>query len=125
MTRAAKPQRSQFFQRQSKTLLQTFDFQCELVNILNRCTWFSGKVSILEESALDSFNSEISRQAADRSDASMKLNAHEIYKELRLRGYDYGKTFQGILESNTAGTLEGHHSNYSQVNVGRTVFLII
>ncbi|XP_006801726.2 fatty acid synthase, partial [Neolamprologus brichardi] len=63
----------------------------------------SGKVSILEDSALDSFNGEISREAADRSDASMKLNAHEIYKELRLRGYDYGKTFQGILESNTAG----------------------
>lgn len=61
-------------------------------------------MSILEESALDSFHSEISRQAADRSDVSMKLNAHEIYKELRLRGYDYGKTFQGILESNTAGT---------------------
>lgn len=92
------------FQRQSKTRLQTFDFQYELVNIQNR--WFSGKVSILEDSALDSFNGEISREAADRSDASMKLNAHEIYKELRLRGYDYGKTFQGILESNTAGTLE-------------------
>lgn len=92
------------FQRQSKTRLQTFDFQYELVNIQNR--WFSGKVSILEDSALDSFSGEISREAADRSDASMKLNAHEIYKELRLRGYDYGKTFQGILESNTAGTLE-------------------
>lgn len=33
----------------------------------------------------------------------MKLTAREIYKELRLRGYDYGKTFQGILESNYAG----------------------
>ena len=33
----------------------------------------------------------------------MKLAARDIYKELRLRGYDYGKTFQGILESNNAG----------------------
>lgn len=33
----------------------------------------------------------------------MKLMASDVYKELRLRGYDYGKTFQGILESNQAG----------------------
>lgn len=66
--------------------------------------WFSGKVSILEDAALDSFRSQISQQAAnDDGDPKMKLTAHDIYKELRLRGYDYGKTFQGILESNNAG----------------------
>lgn len=63
----------------------------------------SGKVSILEDAALESFHSEISRQAASITDPSKKLKVQEIYKELRLRGYDYGKTFQGILESNTAG----------------------
>uniref|UniRef100_A0A7N5ZVY8 Fatty acid synthase n=1 Tax=Anabas testudineus TaxID=64144 RepID=A0A7N5ZVY8_ANATE len=36
-------------------------------------------------------------------DPKMKLTDHDIYKELRLRGYDYGKTFQGILESNKEG----------------------
>ncbi|XP_030610501.1 LOW QUALITY PROTEIN: fatty acid synthase [Archocentrus centrarchus] len=69
----------------------------------------SGKVSILEDAALESFHSEISRQAASITDPSKKLKAQEIYKELRLRGYDYGKTFQGILESNTtadSGKLE-------------------
>ncbi|KAM6951887.1 fatty acid synthase [Aplochiton taeniatus] len=64
----------------------------------------SGKVSVLEDAALDSFRSQISRPAPDdQSDPKMKLSAHDIYKELRLRGYDYGKTFQGILESNNAG----------------------
>ncbi|XP_037610720.1 fatty acid synthase [Sebastes umbrosus] len=64
----------------------------------------SGKVSILEDAALDSFRSQISQQAAsDDGDPKMKLTSHDIYKELRLRGYDYGKTFQGILESNNAG----------------------
>uniref|UniRef100_A0A8P4GFA7 Fatty acid synthase n=1 Tax=Dicentrarchus labrax TaxID=13489 RepID=A0A8P4GFA7_DICLA len=64
----------------------------------------SGKVSILEDAALDSFHSQISQQAAnDSGDPKMKLTAHDVYKELRLRGYDYGKTFQGILESNNAG----------------------
>lgn len=66
--------------------------------------WFSGKVSILEDAALDSFRSKISQQAASNNgDLKMKLTALDIYKELRLRGYDYGKTFQGILESNNAG----------------------
>lgn len=64
----------------------------------------SGKVSILEEAALDSFHSQISQQTANSdSDPKVNLTAHDIYKELRLRGYDYGKTFQGILESNNNG----------------------
>lgn len=64
----------------------------------------AGKVSILEDSALDSFHSQISKPVAgDDGDPKLRLTAHDIYKELRLRGYDYGKTFQGILESNNAG----------------------
>uniref|UniRef100_A0A8C2AGS9 Fatty acid synthase n=1 Tax=Cyprinus carpio TaxID=7962 RepID=A0A8C2AGS9_CYPCA len=39
----------------------------------------------------------------DHTDPKLLLKAGDIYKELRLRGYDYGKTFQGILESNNAG----------------------
>ncbi|KAG7507376.1 fatty acid synthase [Solea senegalensis] len=63
----------------------------------------SGKVSLLEDAALDSFHSQIGQQVSNDSDPKMKLTTHDIYKELRLRGYDYGKTFQGILESNNAG----------------------
>lgn len=70
--------------------------------------WPSGKVSVLEDAALDSFHGQIGRPAADSAeDPSMKLSTHDIYKELRLRGYDYGKTFQGILESNNAGACAG------------------
>lgn len=58
---------------------------------------------ILEDAGLDSFHRQISQQAASESNPKMKLTAHDIYKELRLRGYDYGKTFQGILESNNEG----------------------
>lgn len=64
----------------------------------------SGKVSILEDAPLDSFHHQIRHQTdQNNDDPKMKLTAHDIYKELRLRGYDYGKTFQGILESNNAG----------------------
>ena len=63
-----------------------------------------GKISLLEDAALDSFHGQIRQQAANNDgEPKMKLTAHDIYKELRLRGYDYGKTFQGILESNNEG----------------------
>lgn len=65
---------------------------------------FSGKVMPLEDAALDSFHSQISRQVSNSNcDPRMKLTSSDVYKELRLRGYEYRKTFQGILESNNAG----------------------
>lgn len=64
----------------------------------------SGKVSVLEEAALDSFHSQMAEPVIIESEElKLRLKAGDIYKELRLRGYDYGKTFQGILESNNAG----------------------
>ncbi|KAM4525063.1 fatty acid synthase isoform 2-T2 [Odontesthes bonariensis] len=63
----------------------------------------SGKVSLLEDSALDSFHSHIHQKTPSDGDSKMQLKAHDVYKELRLRGYDYGKTFQGILECNNGG----------------------
>ncbi|XP_047465414.1 LOW QUALITY PROTEIN: fatty acid synthase [Mugil cephalus] len=63
----------------------------------------SGKVSFLEDATLDAFHSQISRLASNDSDPKTNLSTHDVYKELRLRGYDYKKAFQGILESNNAG----------------------
>lgn len=55
---------------------------------------------------MDSSQTKLSEQAAgDVSDTKMKLSTLDIYKELRLRGYDYGKTFQGILETNNFGKI--------------------
>ncbi|KAJ3607846.1 hypothetical protein NHX12_024897 [Muraenolepis orangiensis] len=65
----------------------------------------SGKVSLMEDAALDAFHAQVSQAVTkdDEEDPKMNLTTHDVYKELRLRGYDYGKTFQGILESNNAG----------------------
>ena len=38
-------------------------------------------------------------QTNDSSNESIKLSNKEIYKELRVRGYDYGPSFQGLLEA--------------------------
>lgn len=54
---------------------------------------------------MDSFQNNLSEQSAgDGGNPNMKLTTNDIYKELRLRGYDYGKAFQGILETNNAGS---------------------
>ena len=58
----------------------------------------SGKISIPELPALsDNFKD------APSVDGEVHLTADCIYKELRLRGYDYGPTFQGILGANSSG----------------------
>lgn len=33
----------------------------------------------------------------------LRLSKRDVYKELRLRGYDYGPTFQGILSAHNQG----------------------
>ncbi|XP_030061052.1 fatty acid synthase [Microcaecilia unicolor] len=65
----------------------------------------SGKISILEENGLKNFQNHLSVCAAAdyESDTSFRLSAGDIYKELRLRGYDYGPTFHGILGSSMSG----------------------
>lgn len=68
--------------------------------------WIPGQVNLLEEANLSSFHHQISQAAAHkRENPEVKLTASEVYKELRLRGYDYGRSFQGILESSQAGKI--------------------
>lgn len=71
----------------------------------------AGKVSILEDTALEAFQSQVAQtpEATSEDDPRLGLTAGDVYKELRLRGYDYAKTFQGILES--SGTGEGPPGN--------------
>ncbi|KAK7919517.1 hypothetical protein WMY93_010801 [Mugilogobius chulae] len=63
----------------------------------------SGKVRLQEDTVVHSLDHYIMTADDIETDPKMKLKAPDIYKELRLRGYDYRKTFQGILESNIAG----------------------
>ena len=35
-----------------------------------------------------------------------KLTSRDVYKELRLRGYDYGPTFHGLVTSNNTGKID-------------------
>ncbi|KAM4664019.1 fatty acid synthase [Discoglossus pictus] len=65
----------------------------------------SGKISIMEENTVNNFRNQLdeSRDKSDNQHRDWPLSDKDVYKELRLRGYDYGPTFQGILESNSAG----------------------
>ncbi|XP_054249700.1 fatty acid synthase [Indicator indicator] len=61
----------------------------------------SGKISLLESTALKNFQKPVDSQTpADKSSKSGLLK-DDIYQELHLRGYNYGPTFQGVLECNS------------------------
>lgn len=70
-----------------------------------------GKISLLEDAALDYFHSQLD-QAVNTGKQEPKLKSGDIYKELRLRGYDYRGTFRGILESNGAGKFPNALNHY-------------
>lgn len=40
----------------------------------------------------------------DSKSEALNLNSDDIYKELRLRGYDYGPSFRGIVSAAGDGT---------------------
>lgn len=61
----------------------------------------SGKIFPIDEADVKPSNTP-SLLKADMSD-DITLTSQCVYKELRLRGYDYGPTFQGIQESNGDG----------------------
>ena len=45
----------------------------------------------------------IDLEVTSDEDGAIRLNRNDIYKQLRLRGYDYGPTFQGIMETSNNG----------------------
>ena len=61
----------------------------------------SGRISILSESG----TSDDECPAPVLDSGPLPLNSDDIYKELRLRGYDYGPTFRGILSADGTGNL--------------------
>ncbi|KAM9537489.1 fatty acid synthase [Guaruba guarouba] len=62
----------------------------------------SGKIFLLENTALKNFHNQLVDfpTQADMSPKSGLLK-DDIYQELHLRGYNYGPTFQGVLECNS------------------------
>uniref|UniRef100_A0A8B9MP40 Fatty acid synthase n=1 Tax=Accipiter nisus TaxID=211598 RepID=A0A8B9MP40_9AVES len=62
----------------------------------------SGKISLLENTALKNFHNQLGdfHSQVDMSSNSGLLK-EDVYQELHLRGYNYGPTFQGVLECNS------------------------
>ncbi|NXO39594.1 FAS synthase, partial [Locustella ochotensis] len=65
----------------------------------------SGKIALLENNAEKNFcnQPEGFQTQVDRS-SKPRLLKEDIYQELHLRGYNYGPTFQGVLECNSEGS---------------------
>ncbi|XP_073540254.1 fatty acid synthase [Phyllobates terribilis] len=64
----------------------------------------SGKISIIDENNVSDFQKQLRDTVMENKETEdFLLSDKDVYKELRLRGYDYGPTFQGIIESNSKG----------------------
>ncbi|PKU32508.1 fatty acid synthase [Limosa lapponica baueri] len=65
----------------------------------------SGKVSLLEGMALKDFHNQLAAfQSKVGMSSKSSLLKEDIYQELHLCGYNYGPTFQGVLECNSEAT---------------------
>ena len=67
--------------------------------IENESVVLSGHISMLTEPVVSSGDDP----TAIPEEGPLPLNYDDIYKELRLRGYDYGPTFRGILSADGTG----------------------
>lgn len=83
----------------------------------------SGKISLLENTAEKNFSNQPDgfRTQVDRS-SKPGLLKEDIYQELHLRGYNYGPTFQGVLECNSEGELPVKWSTMSLDIVMMTIW---
>lgn len=63
----------------------------------------SGKIMLLDEVGLNGFHFDLDKARETVNTNGIILTSSSIYKDLRLRGYDYDKSFRGILEANSAG----------------------
>ena len=76
----------------------------------NRTVVASGRISI-PPLAITSDAAAAAAAADDDDDVArqviepLPLNSDDVYKELRLRGYDYGPAFRGIHSANVTGRL--------------------
>uniref|UniRef100_A0A8C0FTU5 Fatty acid synthase n=1 Tax=Bubo bubo TaxID=30461 RepID=A0A8C0FTU5_BUBBB len=61
-------------------------------------------ISLLENTALKNFhNQQVDFQTQVDMSSKSGLLKEDVYQELHLRGYNYGPTFQGVLECNSEG----------------------
>ncbi|XP_035198499.1 fatty acid synthase [Oxyura jamaicensis] len=61
----------------------------------------SGKINLLENDSLKNFHNQLAAfQTQLNTSSKSDLLKEDVYQELHLRGYNYGPTFQGVLECN-------------------------
>lgn len=78
----------------------------------------SGKISLLENTALKNFhNQPVDVQTQVDMSSKSSLSKEDVYQELHLCGYNYGPTFQGVLECNSEGEFTFYRRMMSMVIV--------
>lgn len=87
----------------------------------------SGKISVAADPLQPNVTLSPSDVESDSSslDLDIQLNTADIYKELRLRGYDYGPTFRGILSASSTGIVIVLIRDINYYNISYFVLYII
>lgn len=70
----------------------------------------SGKISVATDPVVPSVAKQTSSEGS-ASSLDLDLTMADVYKELRLRGYDYGSTFRGVLSASSTGVSLFRHTN--------------
>ncbi|XP_076272609.1 fatty acid synthase 1 [Rhynchophorus ferrugineus] len=84
-----------------KFLINIFDGTGEFELCEGGSVAVTGKISVPEDVSKETLN--LSKPVIKQEKDVFPLNSSDIYKELRLRGYDYGGIFKGITESDNRG----------------------
>ena len=64
----------------------------------------TGKITVPTDDEPAKLTAGLSPGSEDAGqDSFIQLTSSDIYKELRLRGYDYGPSFQGIISASNIG----------------------
>ena len=72
----------------------------------------SGKISVATDPVVPSVAKQTSSEGS-ASSLDLDLTMADVYKELRLRGYDYGPTFRGVLCASSTGVSLFRHTNFT------------
>jgi len=67
----------------------------------------SGRISLIIPTEPAMSSDDVQKPVHLDAGSALPLNSDDIYKELRLRGYDYGPTFRGILSADGTGKFIG------------------
>ena len=95
-----------YFSGTVKFLINIFEGSGEFELLEGSSVAVSGKISVPESVEKEMLNIPHLKEKPGKADSyTIEMNTNDIYKMLRLRGYDYNGIFRGIIKADHKGIL--------------------